>query len=167
MSAASSQGMSQQELNNKRAAHLTKFRWQPGQSGNPAGRKPGEKFLLPILLDYLRRVPPEEFKKIEKWRRKHKKGSAPPELYDRGQLLVMELFNRAMGGSDYLMAHLLERVDGKLAPDTEKEREENRRYDVLVVDMPRPYRPHDPQLPAVATKPIDVKPTKPSGNGSK
>jgi hypothetical protein len=57
------------------------------------------------------------------------------------QKLVRELYDRAMRSSDYLMIEILNRAEGKLAPDTEQERASDRDYQIVMVDVPRPTLP--------------------------
>jgi Family of unknown function (DUF5681) len=104
-------------------AAMERQKWGPGQSGNPSGR-PKTKFLTKMLLDLLYSID-----KTDKQGLQH------------AQKLVRELYDRAMRSSDYLMIEILNRAEGKLAPDTEQERASDRDYQIVMVDVPRPARP--------------------------
>jgi len=134
---------------------LKDFQFKPGQSGNPNGRPKDRKPLRSMLLAYLQGLDDEELQKLEKWakRKRKRKNDQPPVTWNRAQKLIAELFNRAMRDSDFLMKEILERVDGKLAPDTEAERLHDRPPTLVVLDLPRPKRPSSPLLPIA--KPID------------
>jgi hypothetical protein len=76
---------------------------------------------------------------------KKEKPGTTAQTWNRAQKLIAELFRRAMRDSDFLMKEILERIDGKLAADTGKERLGDRPPTLVVLDMPRPKRPS--QLP--------------------
>jgi Family of unknown function (DUF5681) len=127
---------------------LKDFQFKPGQTGNPGGRPKEQKPLRSMLLAYLQGLDDQELKKLEKWakRKKNRKNDQEPQTWTRAQKLIAELFRRAMSDSDFLMKEIIERVDGKLAADTEKERLGDQPPTVVVIDIPRPRRPV-PQLP--------------------
>ena len=130
---------------------LREFAFKPGQSGNLNGRPKDRKPLRSMLVAYLQGLDDEELEKLEKWakRKKKRKNDQEPQTWTRAQKLIAELFRRAMSDSDFLMKEILERVDGKLAPDTEKERLGDQPPPrLIVIDIPRPRRP-TPLLPDV------------------
>lgn len=109
---------------------LVPFVYKPGQSGNPNGR-PKSKELTKLLGQLLQEVDPKDKQKRQ-----------------FGQILIRELVRRAIKGSDTLLIHVMDRLDGKLAPETEEERKHERPYSVIVMDAPRPPRNVTPVPPA-------------------
>lgn len=92
----------------KRQLHPTmiRFQFKPGKSGNPGGR-PKHKPLTDMLIHFLEQVDPED---------KHGRQFA--------QQLIRKWFDRAMAHSDVLMMEMLNRIEGKLAPESAEERRE-------------------------------------------
>jgi hypothetical protein len=68
------------------------------------------------------------------------------------QILVREWLARAIEKSDLLLIEILNRLEGKLAPDTEHERAAEHEIKVLVADMPGPDLGLKPALPRVAVQ---------------
>jgi len=64
-----------------------------------------------------------------------------------GQALIEEVVKRATKKSDVLAKEIIDRIEGKLSPETKEEKAANSGYQVLIVDMPRPQHPIPPQLP--------------------
>jgi hypothetical protein len=112
-----------------------------------------------MLISYLEQIDPEDLKALTKFnrRRRKKKNEQPPVPLQFGQKLVRELYERAMSESDILMLAVLDRIDGKLAPDTEQERKAERPYSVVVMDVPRPPRPVAPNIPIAKILPSSTK----------
>lgn len=126
----------------KRQLHpaMIPCQFKPGQSGNPGGR-PRRKPLTDMLIMFLEQIDPKD---------KQKRQFA--------QKLIREWYDRAMARSDLLMMEILNRVDGKLAPETDQERKAERPYSVVVMDVPRPPRPVPPDMPVVKILPAPKEP---------
>ena len=125
----------------KRQLHpaMVPYQFKPGQSGNPGGR-PRRKPLTDMLIMFLEQIDPKD---------KQKRQFA--------QKLIREWYDRAMARSDLLMMEILNRVDGKLAPETDQERKAERPYSVVVMDVPRPPRPVAPDIPIAKILPSSTK----------
>jgi hypothetical protein len=83
----------------------------------------------------------------------------PNDKYKRqfAQKLMREWFDRAMGGSDYLLKEILERIEGKLASPAEKERDTDNGVKAILLDSPRPRHPNAPKLPLATERSQDPK----------
>lgn len=81
------------------------------------------------------------------------------------QILVREMIDRAVEKSDLLLMSILDRVDGKLAPESMEERLTAQPPIIVLSDIPRPDNGMPPLLPRAKT--LDVKPVKPGSNGKK
>jgi hypothetical protein len=114
--------------------------FKPGHSGNPGGR-PRRKPLTDMLIMFLEQIDPKD---------KQKRQFA--------QKLIREWYDRAMKKSDLLLIEILNRIEGKLAPETDQERKSERDYKVVVLDVPRPPRPVPPDLPVVKILPAPKEP---------
>ncbi len=82
--------------------------WKPGQSGNPNGRPKKGDTLTDLLREYVEGIAvlpvgPEG----QKRRVRVKKA------------LIREMVNRALGGSDQIMIHILDRLDGRVVSKLE------------------------------------------------
>lgn len=140
---------------------LAKYCWPKGVSGNPAGgsRYQRARPLTDMMINFLAQLDPKDLEELKKWNRKKKHGkrAKPPVPLQHGQKFIREWYERAMDNSDILMLAILERSDGKLAPDTEKERKAERPYSVVVMDVPRPPRPVAPNIPIAKILPSSTK----------
>jgi hypothetical protein len=74
------------------------------------------------------------------------------------QKLIREWYDRAMKKSDLLLIEILNRIEGKLAPETDQERKSERVYKAVVLDVPRPPRPVPPDTPVVKILPTAKEP---------
>jgi hypothetical protein len=132
---------------------LAKFVWPKGVTGNPTGKNGfvHHKVLTPMMVQYLEEIDPEDLEKLRAWRRKkkHKKGETEPVPLQRGQKLIQEWFERALRESDYLMVEILNRLEGKQAPESAKEREQEKRPSITVIDIGRPPRMAPSIIPEV------------------
>jgi Family of unknown function (DUF5681) len=84
---------------------IAKFCFKPGQSGNPGGR-PRKKPLTDMLIQFLEQVDPKD-----------KKGR------QFAQILIREWYQRAVTTSDHLLIEMLNRIEGRLAPESIEERQ--------------------------------------------
>jgi hypothetical protein len=134
-------------------ASIAKFCWPKGVTGNPTGKNGfvHHKVLTEMIIAYLEEIDPEDLKKLEAWRKKkkHKKNDVEPVPLQRGQKLIQEWFERALRESDYLMVEILNRLEGKQAPESTKEREQQKCPSITVVDIGRPPRVAPSIIPEV------------------
>ena len=84
-----------------------KYRWKPGQSGNPKGRKPKELSLVSLAKQYLEQVPAIQVG-----------GQANTKTWR--ELLVQAWFVGAYKGNSALFLQLIERIDGKVVQRLEQ-----------------------------------------------
>jgi hypothetical protein len=82
---------------------MAPYQFKPGQSGNPGGR-PRRKPLTNMLIRFLEQIDPKD---------KQKRQFA--------QKLIREWYDRAMKKSDLLLIEILNRIEGKLASETDQE----------------------------------------------
>lgn len=129
---------------------LIKYQWKPGTSGNISGigKQKSDKQLTRMLSELLAQVDPKD-----------KKGRT------FAQILVREMIDRAVKKSDLLLMTILDRIDGKLAPESMEERLTAAPPIIVLSDIPRPDNGMPPLLPRAKT--LDVKPVKPGSNGKK
>jgi|GEM_PF-4200771 len=73
--------------------------WQPGQSGNPAGRPPRDK----CIPDVLRRIGDEEY---EGTRKRFKEAS-------KMEVVLRVVFERAMAGHSWAVQFIADRLEGR------------------------------------------------------
>jgi hypothetical protein len=143
----------QQAAKTRRPPQLAKFCWPKGVSGNPSGKNGfvHHKILAQMMIQYLEEIDPEDLKKLAAWRRKkkHKKNEAEPVPLQRGQKLIQQWFERAIKDSDYLLTEILNRLEGKQPPESAKEREQQRRPSITVIDIGRPPRVAPSIIPEV------------------
>jgi hypothetical protein len=144
---------SQQEAKIPVPPQLAKFVWPKGVTGNPTGKNgfTHHKVLTEMLIDYFQQLDPDDVKKLEEWRKKkkHKKGELEPVPLQRGQKFMIELVARAMKNSDFLMAEIYNRIEGKQRPETLEETKEQKRPTMVVIDIGRPPRVAPSILPEV------------------
>ena len=126
----------------KRQLHpaMIPYQFKHGQSGNPGGR-PRRKPLTDMLIRFLEQIDPKDKKKRQ-----------------FAQKLIREWYDRAMARSDLLLMEIFNRIDGKLAPETNQERKSERAYRAVVLDAPRPPRPVPPDMPVVKILPAPKEP---------
>ena len=90
---------------NKKAEHLERHRWQPGQSGNPKGRPAGQT-LTPLIRSEAEKKIPEKLARALK---------LDPDVKTWRQAMVRALFLQFINGNQTAVREVLERLDGKVA----------------------------------------------------
>lgn len=101
--------------------------WKPGQSGNPAGKKPGTKNLSTLLREYLE-------KKIDAPQTplSPKGGKLPVK-----DVLVMRLINKAIKGDNRAIQEVFDRTEGR-AIETVRKVETNEIDPWILAMAPKP-----------------------------
>jgi hypothetical protein len=99
---------------------IAKFCFKPGVSGNPGGR-PRRRPLTDMMIEFLTQIDPKD---------KHKRQFA--------QKIIRAWYDRAVSTSDVLLIEMLDRVEGRVAPQSAEERQADVQPVIVIMDLPRP-----------------------------
>jgi hypothetical protein len=146
---------------------LKRFCWKPGQTGNPQGSsaRQRQRPLTNILAYILEQAAPEDLEVLKRWEKRYAKRKAkgkkpaplPPVVKQNAEKIMEKLVELAKKGDTFAIGMCLDRIDGKLAPDTEQERLQQKPT-AIIIDMPAP-RNVKPILPQIEhAQPPDIPP---------